>query len=388
MAKRIGILTGGGDAPGQNFCLKTITHNAIDRGYEVVGIRKGWEGLIRYNPEEPMTHPDNAMIITKARVHNIDRSAGSFLHSSRLKPDRCHPSDVPLFLRLSTDPDQPLDLTAHIKRSVGHLQLEALIVLGDNSTLNYASRLSQEGVPLIGIPKSVHNDISGSVYSLGFSTALRRGVRFVGEVRDIAASREEIAVITILGHSSGLATMLISLFANADRTLIPEVPFDPHHLADLLLADKRKNPSNYAILAMSEGAHIDPTTALEEIADSAADVVVAGRRGTGPMITRVIEEALGEHLLYQPLSYLTRTGEVDGWDLVIATNFGINAVDLVARGNYGRLVTFQIKGGFTDVPLEEVTEPPAVNMADFYDNNTYAAKSSIFTVAARKTMGL
>jgi 6-phosphofructokinase 1 len=291
-------------------------------------------------------------------------------------------------LRVSADEDQLLDLTRHIKRSLDHLQLEALIVLGDDSTLQYAVRLSQEGVPLVGIPKSVHNDISGSVYSLGFSTALRRGVRFVGEVRDIAASREEIAVITILGHASGLATMLISSFASADRTLIPEVPFDPHRLADLLLGDKRKNPSNYAILAMSEGAHIDPTTALEKIADSAADVVVAGRRGTGPMVTRVIEEALGEHLLYQPLSYLTRTGEVDGWDLVVATNFGINAVDLVVKGNYGRLLTFRIEGGFLDAPLEEVTEPPAVNMADFYDRDTYAPKPSIFTVAARKTMGL
>ncbi len=388
MVKRIGLLTSGGDAPGQNFCLKTIIHNAIDRDYEVLGIRKGWEGLMRYNPEEPATHADNAMIITKPRVNNIEQSAGSFLHSSRIKPDRCNPQDAPLFLRVNADPDQPLDLTNHIKRSLEHLQLEALIVLGDNTSLKYAARLSQEGVPLVGIPKSVHNDIRGSVYSLGFSTALRRGVRFVGEVRDIAASREEIAVVSILGHTSGLATMLIAMFANADRTLIPEVPFNPHRLGDLLLADKRKNPSNYAILAMSEGAYIDPMTALEEIADSAADVVVAGRRGSGPMVTRVLEETLGQRLLYQPLSYLTRTGETDGWDLVIATNFGINAVDLIAQGNTGRLVAFHIKGGFLDVPLEEVTQPSAVNLADFYDPDTYAPKPTIFTVAARKTLGL
>ena len=388
MAKRIGLLTGGGDAPGLNFCLKTIIHNAIDRGYEMVGIRKGWEGLIRYHSEEPATHADNAMIITKARVHNIDQSAGSFLHSSRIKPDRCDPKDAPLFLRVSADADQPLDLTHHIKRSFEHLQLDALIVLGDASTLKYAARLSQEGVPVVAIPSSVHNDISGSVYSLGFSTALRRGVHFVGEVRDIAASREEIAVIAILGHTSGLATMLISMFANADRTLIPEVPFNPHRLGDLLLADKRKNPSNYAILAMSEGAHIDPMTAMEEIADSAADVVVAGRRGSGPMVTRVLEETLDQRLLYQPLSYLTRTGETDGWDLVIATNFGIKAVDLVAKGSTDRLVTFQIDGGFLDVPLEEVTRPPVVNMVDFYDTDTYAPKHTIFTVAARKTLRL
>ncbi|MDM8520806.1 6-phosphofructokinase [Anaerolineales bacterium HSG6] len=387
MAKRIGLLTGGGDAPGLNFCLKTVVHNAINRGYEVVGIRKGWQGLIRYDPEEPTTHSDNAMIMTKSRVHTIDQSAGSFLHSSRIKPNQCVPQDAPPFLRVGADPNQPLDLTNHIKRSLEHLQLEALIVLGDKDTLEYASHLSNEGFPVIGIPKSVHNDIRGSAYSLGFSTALRRGVHFMNEIRDIAASREEIAVVSILGHTSGLSTMLIAMFADADRTLIPEVPFDPHRLSDLLLTDKRKNPSNYAVLAMSEGAHIDPTTALEEVLDSSADIVTAGRRGSGPMVTHVLEGILGQHLLYQPLSYLTRTGETDGWDLVTATNFGINAVDLIEQGTTGRLVAFRTKGGYLDVPLEKVTQPVA-NMIDFYDVDRYAPKPSIFTVAARKTLGL
>lgn len=388
MAKRIGVLTGGGDAPGLNFCLKTIVHNAIDRGYEVVGIRKGWEGLIQYDPDEPMTHADNAMLMNKPRVRNIEQSAGSFLHCSRISPDNVNPEDAPLFLRGRAEADQPLDLTNHIKRVLEHLQLEALIVLGASSCLKYTARLSEEGMPVIGIPKSVHNDICGSAYSLGFSTALRRGVGFVSEIRDIAASREEIAVIAILGHASGLATMLIAMFANADRTLIPEVPFDPHRLGDLLLEDKHRNPSNYAILVMSEGAHIDPEAAPEEIADLSADVVVAGRRGSGAMVTRVLERIVGQHLLYQPLSYLTRTGETDGWDLLGASNFGIIAVDLVAQGKTGRLVAYQLEDGYIDVPLEEVTQPPAVNMADFYDATTYAPKNSIFTVAARRTLGL
>jgi 6-phosphofructokinase len=207
----------------------------------------------------------------------------------------------------------------------------------------------REGVPVIGIPKSVHNDISGSTYSLGFSSALRRGVSFVGEVRDIAASREEIAVVAVLGHDSGLATMLIAMFANADRTLIPEMPFNPQPLAELLIEDKRKNPNNYAILVMSEGSRIDPTSAPEQIATLSADVVAAGRRGSGPMTARVLEDITGEHILYQPLSYLIRTGDTDGWDLVAATNFGIMAVDLIANNNTGRLVSFRVEGGYTDV---------------------------------------
>ena len=388
MANRIGLLTGGGDAPGQNFCLKTIVYNASDRGYEVVGIRKGWEGLIKYDLEDPVSHSDNAMIMTKPRIRDIDRAAGSFLHSSRVRPHECSPKDAPPFMRVSADEDQPLDLTNHIKRALEHLQLEALIVLGDETTLNYANRLSQEGVPVIGIPKSVHNDIPGTTYSLGVSTAIRLGVRYVRELREVAASREEIAVISVLGHSSGLATMMIATFANADRTLIPEVPFEPYALGELLLEDQVRNPSNYAILVMSENARFDPQKAPETIANLAADVVVAGRRGSGPMVTRVLEKVVGQHLLYQPLSYLTRTGEADGWDLFAATNFGILAVDLVVKGKAGRMVAYRLEDGYIDVPLEDATQPLEVDMAGFYDAETYTVKDNIYTVGARRSLGL
>ncbi len=384
MVQRIGMLTAGGDAPGLNFCLKTIVHNAINRGIEVVGIRKGWEGLINYDPDEPATHSDNAMIMSKHRVRAIDQMAGSFLHSSRINPAQLSPALAPLFLRTGVDPDQPLDLTNHIKRAVEHLQLDALIVLGAGSALKYATRLSQEGVPVIGIPKSVHNDISGTAYSLGTSTAVRRGVRFVREMRDVAASREEIAVISVLGHTSGLSTMLISTFANADRTLIPEVPADPHRLSELLLDDQRQNPSNYAILAMSQGAHLDPSKSPEEMAELVADVVVAGHRGSGPMIAGVLEKIMEQHVLYQPLSYLTRTGETDGWDLMAATNFGIIAVELAANGQAGKLVAYQLNAGYVDVPLEQVTESPKVNLTEFYDAGSYTVKHDIFSVARRR----
>ena len=388
MAKRIGLLTGGGDAPGQNFCLKTIAYNAIDRGYEVVGIRKGWEGLMNYDPDDPVTHADNAMVVTKPRIHTIDRTAGSFLHSSRLNPGQVAHKDAPPFLRVSADPDEPLDLTNHIKRSIESLHIDTLVVLGDDETLQYAYRLSQEGVPLIAVPKSVHNNIHGTAYSLGFSTAVRRGVLFVRELQEIAASREEIAVISVLGHTSGLATMLISMFASADRTLIPEVPFDPHHLAGLLLDDKRQNPSNYAILVMSEGSHIDPEKAPEVIAGFSADIIVAGQRGMGPMITRALESVVGEHLLYQPLSYLTRTGDVDGWDLVGALNLGLLAVDLAVKGETGRLVAYRLQHGYVDVSLEQVTQPPDYDITEFYDAETCTVKQSIYTLAARRALEL
>jgi 6-phosphofructokinase len=172
MAKRIGVLTAGGDAPGLNVCLKAVVYNAIDWGYEVIGIRKGWEGLLYYDPENPETHAANVMIMTKSRIRDIDRTAGSFLHSSRLDPHLVSPEAVPSFLRQAEQGKQPLDLTDHIKRVVEKLQLEALVVLGDNAALNYAARLSKESVSLIGIPKTVHNDVRGSDYSLGSRRAI------------------------------------------------------------------------------------------------------------------------------------------------------------------------------------------------------------------------
>jgi 6-phosphofructokinase 1 len=328
------------------------------------------------------------MIMTKPRIREIDRSAGSFLHSSRLDPGQCNPAEAPPFLRVGANEEQPLDLTNHVKRAIDHLQLDALIVLGDQMALAYAARLSREGVAVIGIPKSVHNDIPGTSYSLGISTAIRRGVHFVREMRDVAASREEVAVISVLGHRSGLATMLISTFANADRTLIPEVPFEPGRLGELLLEDRQKNPSNYAILVMSENARFDPQQAPELIANLAADVVVAGRRGSGPMVTRVMEEVLGQHLLHQPLSYLTRTGEVDGWDLFAATNFGIIAVDLAAKSSHGRMVAYRPGESYIDVPLTEATQLFEVDVTEFYDADSYTVRPNIYTVGARRTLGL
>ncbi len=388
MAKRIGLLTGGADAPGQNYCLKTIAYNAIDQGYEVVGIRKGWEGLIHYDPDDPVTHADNAMIITKPRIRDIDRSPGSFLHCSRIDPTRLDPRDAPVFLRVNPSADQPLDLTHHLQRAIDHLQLDALIVLGSNTSLRVSKRLNREGVPVICIPKSVHNDIPGTAYTLGTSTAIRRGVGFIREVREIAASREEVAVVSVLGHESGLTTMFIAMFANADRTLIPEVPFDPHHLGELLLDDQRRNPSNYAVLVMSENAQVDPSRAPELVAQLAADVVVAQQRGSGTMAVRVLEAVTGRHFLYQALSYLTRTGDADGWDLLAATNFGLMAVDLVAQGTAGQLVSFRLEKGYSAIPFDEVPATNGVDIASFYDAASYTVKPGVLSMGAIRAIGL
>jgi 6-phosphofructokinase len=376
MAKRIGVLTAGGDAPGLNVCLKAVVYNAIDRGYEVIGIRKGWEGLLYYDPENPDTHAANTMIMTKSRIRDIDRTSGSFLHSSRLDPHQVSPEAVPAFLQSVKPGDQPSDLTDHIKRAVQKLQLEALVVLGDNAALNYAARLSKEGVPLIGVPKTVHNDVNGSDYSLGFSTALGRGVQFVYEVRAMAGSREEIAVVEVLGRSTGLVTLLTALLAGSDRTLIPEVAFDPEVLASLLLEDQKLHPNNYAILTMSEAARVAPEKAPRYARElSRIDSRVSG---SGATVTEILEHLTGQRFIFQPLSLLLRTAAPDGQDLLGAMNFAMMTVNLLAAGKTGRLAAYRQQENYIDLSIETVTEPGGnINVADYYDATTFCPKPGI-----------
>ncbi len=397
----------GGDAPGQNVCLKSLVYSATDEEYEVVGIRKGWEGLIQYNPDDPRTYQDNMMPLTNTRVRDIDRMPGSFLHSSRLDPGAVNPTFVPAFHGIKSG-DKPVDLTPHIQRAVARLSLDALIVLGDRAGLVAAACLSKMGVPVIGIPKTVHNNVSGSDYALGFSTALERGVRYIHEIRAMAASREEIAVVEILGRSSGLTTMLISFLAGADRTLVPEVPFDPDKLAALLCEDRKVNPSNYAILTLAESTAVQPELEhkyLPELSRLANSRTLAeaieigeservernilrdlhGRRevgshviGTGPIVTEILENITGQRLLLQPLSYLIRTGEPDGQDMLGAVNFATLAIKTFSAGKVGRLIAYRQGANYMDVPLDEVNRPLGnVRLAEFYDAREYCVRKGI-----------
>jgi 6-phosphofructokinase len=380
MVKRIGVLTAGGDAPGLNVCLKAVVYGAIDQGYDVIGIRKGWYGLIHYDPQNPDTHAANAMIVTKPRIRDIDRMRGSYLHSSRLEPHQIIPEMVPPFLQEQKQAGQAssVDLTDHVMRVLEKLDLEALVVMGDNDALNYAARLSSQGVPLIGIPKTVHNDVSGSDYSLGFSTALGRGVQFVYEMQAMAGSREEIAIIEILGRSTGLVTLLTSLLAGSDRTLIPEVPFDPDALLELLLNDQKLNPNNYAVLLMSEASRIIPEKASSYAPQLLEDKLGDRVSGTGAEITEVLENMTGQRFLFQPLSLLIRTAIADGQDLLGAMNFAAMTVNLLAAGKTGRLVAYRQLENYVDLPIETVTQPGGnINVANYYDAKNYRPRRDI-----------
>ncbi len=412
MEKRIAVLTGGGDAPGQNVCLKTLVNRANEHGIEVLGIRKGWEGLLNYNPDDAQTYSENLIHLNPQRVRDIDRMPGAFLHSSRLNPDAVPQDFVPAFLRTLNGSDGKRDFTPHILRVIQTLQLDGVIVLGDRATLAYGAHLAKHGVPVIGIPKTVHNDINGTDYALGFSTALGRGVRFVYELRAMAASREEIAVVEILGRTTGLTTMLIAYLASADRLLIPEVPFDPDKLAELILRDKRANPSNYAVLVVSEGAALAPGVAqkyLPELsrlanARTLAEAIAVGETeriekrilddvthfddvgfrvgGMGAVITEILENATRERMVFQPLSYLIRTGEPDGQDLLGAVNFATLALSLFMQKQFARLVAYRQRENYIDVPLDAVTEPHGnYDLSERYDAENYLPNASIIWAA-------
>lgn len=412
MQKRIAVLTGGGDAPGQNVCLKAIVERASEHGIEVLGARKGWEGLLNYNPDDSQTYSENLMHLNPQRVHDIDRTPGAYLHSSRLTPDAVPFALTPNFLRAANGKAETRDFTPHILRVLQRLQLDGIIAIGDRATLAYGAHLAKQGAPVIGVPKTVHNDINGTDYALGFSTALGRGVRFVHELRAMAASREEIAVVEILGRTTGLTTMVIAYLAGADRLLIPEAPFDPAQLAELIVRDKRANPSNYAVLAVSEGANLKSEIAnqylpelsrlahartlaeaiavgeTERIERRILDDVTRGQEfgfrvsGMGAVVTEILENLTHERMLFQPLSYLIRTVEPDGQDLLGAMNFAILALSLFMQKQFNRLAAYRQRENYVDVPLDVVIAPHGnYDLRERYDAENYRPNASIIWAA-------
>jgi len=403
--KRVGILVGGGDVPGLNMCIKSLVYRLIDEGFEPIGIRKGWEGLIRYNYHDPTTYGDNFIELNKNMVRPIDRAPGSFLHSSRINPLATPAKYIPEFERQPGQATQ--DMSRHIKEVVERLGFRGLIVIGDDDMLRSAAVLSRAGVPVIGIPKTIHNNIFGTDYTIGFSTGLARGVAFIHELRSLAGSREQMVVIETFRVNSGLSTLMVGFLAGVDRVLIPEVPYDPEKLAVLLQQDKAINPSNYAVALVNDGAtivedkilkyspHLSPRSksqalklmteekaklARQEDDFSLDEVVETGSSlaGSGMVVAELMRHLTGEEVFLQSLTYLLRTGSPDGQDLLGATNFAIRAARMVKENRFGRMTAYQQRYNLTDVDLQLVTQGVnGVNVAEMYDVDDYKPKVNL-----------
>ncbi len=369
---RIGILTGGGDVPGLNPCIKAVVNRVSEAGHSVVGIRRGWGGLLNANPDDPETWNDHMLDLTPATVRTVDRTGGTFLHTSRTNPGRVAPDDVPDFLADKAEGEGPYDFTDHALRVVDKLGIDVLIPIGGDDTLSYGLRLHQEGVPVIGIPKTMDNDVHGTDYCIGFSTAVTRGVSFIHSLRTATGSHERIAVVELFGRYSGETALVTAYLGGVKRTIISEVPFDIDKLAELVMEDKASNPSNYAMLTISEGARL-----------LGGDMVLSGSEdafghrklgGIGALTGELLKERTGEGIIFQQVAYLMRSGSPDSLDLMVALNYAVMAADLAMEGASGRMVA--LRGGtYTSVPISVTSEGvKRVDVDELYDAENYRAK--------------
>jgi len=374
---RIGILTGGGDVPGLNPCIKAVVNRAEDAGMEVIGIRNGWGGLLNYNPDEPADGASCVEPLTKADVRTIDRYGGTHLHTSRTNPAKVREHGMPEFLKgrfpIAAE-KSTADCTPHVLHVLEHLGIEALIPIGGDDTLSFAVRLHQEGVRIIAIPKTMDNDVFGTDYCIGFSTAVTRSIEFINALRTPAGSHERIAVVELFGRNSGETALISAYLADVDRAIISEVPFDIERLAKLVVADKRRNPSNYAMVVMSEGASMIGGQVVEYGQEDAYGHKKLG--GIGQITGAALKQITGLDIVQQQLAYLMRAGAPDSLDRMVAISYASLAVDQLLQGHSGRMVALQ-NGQYTTVPVDTCTQGlKRVDVEELYDTKQYRPKVS------------
>ncbi len=370
---RIGILTGGGDVPGLNSAIRAFTLRAVDDGHEVWGIRRGWGGLIEIDPENP---PGPSVIpLDRDRVRTVDRHGGTFLHTSRTNPAKLKRSEMPpRMASLRESGEGPVDATEHVLKVLESLRVDALVAIGGDDTLSYAVRLDREGFPVVAIPKTMDNDVPGTEYCIGFSTAVTRSVNFLIDLRTPTGSHERIAVVELFGRYCGETALFTGYLGSADRTVISEVPCNVERLANYLAEDQDANPSHYAILVISEGAVLEGGDRVQGGKPDAYGHLKLG--GIGDLVGAEIERITGRQTLVQRLAYLMRSGPPDSVDRLVATNFANLAYDRIRGGHNGEMVALQ-KGCYTVVPIETaISGKRRVDVAAYYDRETYTPRMS------------
>ena len=350
---RIGILTGGGDVPGLNAVIKSVVYQTTDMDYEVIGIRRGWEGLTHLK-QGPQLDSEYVRILDRNNTRGIDRTGGTVLHTSRTNPPKMRRAGLPKHLspkkleslRVS---DEVYDLTPLVLENIEHLHLDCLIAIGGDDTLSFAKRLDSKGVRIIGIPKTMDNDVQGTEYCIGFSTAISRAKEAITRQRTTLGSHERIGIFRIFGRDAGF-TALYTAYVTAGRCVIPEVEFDLDRLIEILLEDKRNNPSRYAFVIVSEGA-VWQGHSVEEFGE--ADAYGHKKKvDIGHALGEEIRRRAGEEVMVSDLTYELRSGEPDALDQIVAITFANVAVDLIRGEVFGRLTAVR-DGKYTHVPLPD-----------------------------------
>ena len=372
---RIGVLTGGGDVPGLNPCIKAIVTGAEETGSEVFGFRRGWAGPLNVNLDDDGDRAEWVGRLTRRSVRTIDRTGGTILHTSRTNPKKTRPQDLPKFLAGKYDLDAPtVDCTDHILRVMEHLGIDALVPIGGDDTLSYAAHLSAQGFPVVAVPKTMDNDVHGTEYCIGFGTAISRSIEYIHALRTPSGSHERVAVIELFGRNSGETALISGHLADADRVLIAEVAFDVERLARLVVEDRRRNPSGYAVVVVSEGAQMEGGGVIESGGPDAYGHRKLG--GIGDRTASAIKEITGIDIISQRLAYLMRAGPPDSLDRMAAVTYGHLAVQQVERNDHGVMMALRA-GKYTTVPIDTCTKgEKRVDVAAYYDSDTYRPRLS------------
>ncbi len=354
----IAILTGGGDVPGLNPAIRAVTIRAIREGYKVIGIRRGWAGAIGIVRDKDADNSRNYQVLSEEIVNKAGRTGGTFLHTSRTRPSHVPADMVPEHLREAYS-DEMNDLTPEVLKNLSYLGVDYLIPIGGDDTLSYAVRLYQEGVRVVAIPKTMDNDVPGTDYCIGFSTAVTRTIQMANNLRTSAGSHERFLVMEVFGRYAGFTAMLPTMAGAANRCVIPEYEFDIGRLTELLSEDRRKNPSNYSVVLVSEGAMF--TGGQMIFADAEKDAYGHAKLGgIGDLVSAKLKELSPEYnngqrvsVINQRLSYMVRGGDPDAIDSIVPMAYGNLALDLILHGIHGRLVVLR-NGRYDNMPIDVV----------------------------------
>jgi 6-phosphofructokinase 1 len=379
----IGILTGGGDVPGLNPAIRAVTVRALREGFRVLGIRRGWRGLIDINGDEN-NGSQHIMNLTEEVVNKVGRTGGTFLHTSRTRPSHVPKTVVPEHLRDRYAEDVN-DLTDVVMANLDQLGIDTLIPIGGDDTLSYGVHLHTKGVPVIAIPKTMDNDVPGTDYCIGFSTCVTRTIAMTHALRTSAGSHERFLVIEVFGRYAGFTALLPTMAGAGNRCVIPEHPFEIEHLCELLSRDRDSNPSRYSVVLVSEGATF---RGQDDMVYEDQEEDMFGHKklgGVGDRVARVLKEISPKfnggqrvNVINQRLGYLVRSGDPDALDSVAPMAFGNLAMDLILDGKSGRLVNIR-NGRYDNVPIDVVTSrKKAVDVEKFYNTERLRPKYTRF----------
>ena len=371
----IAILTGGGDVPGLNPAIRAVTIRALHEGYRVIGLRRGWAGVVDVERDPEADNSENVVPLSEEVVNRAARTGGTFLHTSRTRPSHMKRGAVPKQYQDRYNKETN-DLTPEVLKTIDWLGIDYLIPIGGDDTLSYGQRLAQEGVQVIAIPKTMDNDVPGTDYCIGFSTCVTRTIELTHNMRTVAGSHERFLVIEVFGRYAGFTALLPTMAGAADRCVIPEYPFDMEQLTELMVYDRNRNPSRYSVVLVSEGARMQNE---ESMSFESSETDAYGHRKLGGIGDKVAEQLKELSMKYnngrridvvnQRLGYMVRSGDPDALDSIVPMAFGNLALDLVLRGVSGRLVVVQ-KGVYDNVPIDVVTsQKKIVDVKHFYDAN-------------------